>query len=735
MKILACVAAAIDIRVDIYVSPARVISGRDVPATHLFLRCLAIAARSCSINISQGIASDIVRVGETVLYKESVKTRNTIMKMQAIIRGKRVRRYHLQSVDVDHQDRKQINQVKILQVECPKESNYQDTREMIEDKLYEKKSKVNCDLHQPTSPDISDDQGTKHGKEQIQPIKIARKQHKKTRDDDKNSGINMKEQIVSFSNPSSQPPSPRRDQVVMKVTIPHSATAIDPGNESSLGIEVSEYCQDCKSITTSSKNTEGQAENRVEVKTICSKIYMSEDKTVQSLCSSSTQTEISTQVRVRKRHIKQSDRKTLRNDVSVEKCGAAVDQSTQQQKTRASSSMQVKALIMETLVNPVKETKCRIINGIMMRENVKKNESTLTQSQSNVEVEQKHKEDEAKSMYDDTRRLQEKLKKDLMKVQKRESRLKHRLEEVKSKEEQLKIHETRVAKLAENFRRKQERLHQDGIHQSLEMDKLRLQITEAAKECHKYNEKYIQEGDSQQEDMLKRVSDHPNITDLRLKLERKERVLIRRGQKMKKFGKVLRREREALNKISNGRKDEQQRLASSGPNCLVSSLNPNLSQISGQIDTRAHPTGFTSEGKGQESLEKKEIETFTPNNSCKDVSSNERVEDCNNSIRGQSVCESEEGDVSAPICLKAFSGNKTKSPAAIPKTSAGIDLQESQKSSVKKRNGTLLKKRSDKSLDTHYNNLEEFPRRLASYSSHYKELERQTYLIHPSREI
>lgn len=656
-----------------------------------------------------------------------------ITKMQAIIRGKRVRRCCLQSVDVDHRD-KQVDQasdlVPLLQVGCSNESNYEDAKEINEDQIYEKMSKINCNLYQPASPDTSDHKAKKHCIKKTQPIKVVSKQYRKTtRDDDKNSGINVKDKIGSFSNPSSQPPSP----AVTKATRLHSPKVIDSEYESSSSVDLLDHCKDCNIIILPSKNTEGRPETRVEVNTICLQNSMSKDKMVQLLCNSSTQTEISTHVRGRKRNIKKSDGKSLRDNVNVENCSVPVSQSIEQKKNRASSSTQVKALKTEMLANPVKETKCRIINGVMMREKVEKYDFRSAQPQSNVQTEQKYKEDDDKSVCDDTRRLQEKLKKHLMKVQKRESKLKHRLEDVRGKEEQLKTHEIRVAKLAEHFRRKQERLYQDGINQSLEMDKLRLQISEAARESHKYNEKSIKKGESRQEDQLKRVSDHPTITDLRIKLERKERALIRRGQKMRKIEKVLLTEREALNKIPKCRKDEQQFSVSSRSNRLIISppLNPNISQMSDQVAAKKLLSdlslGFsTSEGKGQEFLEKKEF---------MDISPNERAEDCNDVLRGQSVSESDEDGISTPNSPKVFIGNKTTSTAATPKYLVAMDLEESQKSLVKKRNLTLPRKRTDKSIDTHSNNLEEFPRRLASYSSHYKQLERQTYLIHPSQEI
>ena len=74
-------------RVDIFVSPAKVISGKDVMATHFLLRELAKATCYPPMKVADAV-SEVNQVDEVVLYQNSVRLRNTITRIQAKFRGK-----------------------------------------------------------------------------------------------------------------------------------------------------------------------------------------------------------------------------------------------------------------------------------------------------------------------------------------------------------------------------------------------------------------------------------------------------------------------------------------------------------------------------------------------------------------------------------------------------------------------------------------------------------------------
>ena len=91
VKVLAVVSILTGERHDVYVSPAKILCGQDVVATHGFL--LALAGRACKVPPEQSkeAAAQVLVIGETTLYKRAVRTRNTMIKFQAICRGRLVR--------------------------------------------------------------------------------------------------------------------------------------------------------------------------------------------------------------------------------------------------------------------------------------------------------------------------------------------------------------------------------------------------------------------------------------------------------------------------------------------------------------------------------------------------------------------------------------------------------------------------------------------------------------------
>ncbi len=78
-------------RVDIFVSPAKVLSGKDVNLTLLFLRALVNATYKTP-DESRQVASKVCSLSESDLYKEAVRTRNTVVKVQAIFRKRQIQK-------------------------------------------------------------------------------------------------------------------------------------------------------------------------------------------------------------------------------------------------------------------------------------------------------------------------------------------------------------------------------------------------------------------------------------------------------------------------------------------------------------------------------------------------------------------------------------------------------------------------------------------------------------------
>jgi len=92
VKILSVVSILTGERHDIYVSPAKVLNGQEVAATHKFLQALASRACRASPNHSKEAADKFLAIGEKSIYRKGVRTRNTMVTIQAMFRGRLVRR-------------------------------------------------------------------------------------------------------------------------------------------------------------------------------------------------------------------------------------------------------------------------------------------------------------------------------------------------------------------------------------------------------------------------------------------------------------------------------------------------------------------------------------------------------------------------------------------------------------------------------------------------------------------
>lgn len=193
-----------------------------------------------------------------------------------------------------------------------------------------------------------------------------------------------------------------------------------------------------------------------------------------------------------------------------------------------------------------KVKKIKIKNGIIHQEEYFVEDTTEHQA-----FEETQKEDLSKTK--DVSELESELRKKLNKVKQKEIKLKQQVELTNAKEELLKIHEERVKKLAENLRRKQEQIKEEERRNSSELDMMRLQLAENAigsfekRPLEYFDSKNLEFGD----DLLRKACANPTITDLRLALERQQRKLMKRVERVGKAEKELRLKLEALNVISS----------------------------------------------------------------------------------------------------------------------------------------------------------------------------------------
>lgn len=80
-------------RLDILVSPSKVLCGQDVLSTHEFLRALAVSTKASDNEMAKAMKY-VLEEGDVNLYKRGVRARNAFTGMQAIVRGWLVRRQY-----------------------------------------------------------------------------------------------------------------------------------------------------------------------------------------------------------------------------------------------------------------------------------------------------------------------------------------------------------------------------------------------------------------------------------------------------------------------------------------------------------------------------------------------------------------------------------------------------------------------------------------------------------------
>lgn len=203
--------------------------------------------------------------------------------------------------------------------------------------------------------------------------------------------------------------------------------------------------------------------------------------------------------------------------------------------------------------------KFKIVNGVKIRDV--------------VEVIQDRKEEndqKTKSAEEEVDCLLSQLKIKMKKLQDKEAQLEQKGEATRQKEEHLRIYEARVSKLATSLRKKEERLKQERIKQTLEMDKLRLAVSDSSLrenfELKKPIESPEDDNEIRYEDLWKRACNNPTITDLRLKLEAKQNAMKKRQERMIKMEKELKLKLEEVEEERKQLSDEKKALHESTRN-------------------------------------------------------------------------------------------------------------------------------------------------------------------------
>ena len=175
-----------------------------------------------------------------------------------------------------------------------------------------------------------------------------------------------------------------------------------------------------------------------------------------------------------------------------------------------------------------------------------------------IEVEQKvesEENDKIKSREEEVNDMLSQLRIRLKRLQKRESKLELKIEATRLKEEQIDVCESRLSRLANSLRKKEEKLKQDKIKQIMEIDKMRLEVSEMSlkytTDVKKPKDNTNDDNELKYEELWKRACSNPTITDLRLKLEAKEKALERRQDKVIKLGKAFKRR---LSEVEDERK-------------------------------------------------------------------------------------------------------------------------------------------------------------------------------------
>ncbi len=399
-KMLTCVSLLMNERMDILVSPAKVLTGQDVHMTLLFFQCLSKAAEAIPPEQSMEVAKLVLEKGVTAAYKKSIKIRSTIVRIQSTFRGWAIRR----------------------KLSTPAKHSIQEHR-------------IQCSLPK------------------------AKKEDNPQENSCRNESTNPMSSIVERDKKDSEKPS-------------------GSGNHT--------------------LNTEKES-RRKSKRNKTTKDYRKKDPKLKIDCPLPTENE---------------------REIHLDSKGKRIGL----EKSRTS---------LTTIPEKKVVKKFKIVNGIKTKQDIE----IIQHVEKSPKTEKKNEEE-------DVAVLLVNLKTKMKNLQKREEKLNDKIEAARQKEEHLQICESRVSKLAESLRNKQERLAQERINQVMEIDKLRLEVSEGINRNRFVNDHDgVASVDSGQDDkyetLWKRACDNPTITDLRLKLEAKERSMRKRQDRMIKLEKEL----------------------------------------------------------------------------------------------------------------------------------------------------------------------------------------------------
>jgi hypothetical protein len=430
-KVLVCVSLITNEKVDLLISPAKMLSGQDIHTTLYFLQCLSRASQ-VDPEISAQKASEVIESDINTIYKQSVKTRNNIVKTQAIFRGMMTRS------NLQCQGGRRSSALAFETIIAMEETGNIDVKHNCKSELGSNHEGMN-NSHEQQETCIEE--------------------------------TSLVESVVSNSLDKKGGGNNKH---------------VDTGRNDEL-----KHNQSTKKIVDKSvdkkKETSAKILHKVEQKNLIKK---------------------------HKKVIGKSSNDI--NSVSIRK----------ELKIQSPSSL-------TTIPEKRILKKYKIINGIKVRQEV---EVIQNQEISPQKIKPKSREEEIDS-------LMYQLKIKLKKLQERESKLEQKVEAARLKEEHLLSCEARVTRLAKSLRKKQERLKQESIKQTMEIDKFRLEASAASLRCINEGTATIEESDDENEnryeDLWKRACENPTITDLRLKLEAKQRALKKRQEKMVKLEKEL----------------------------------------------------------------------------------------------------------------------------------------------------------------------------------------------------
>ncbi len=449
-KALVCVSLITNERVDLFVSPAKILSGQDVGATHLFLQCLSKAA-SVTPEVSRLKATEVIETGVNEIYKQSVKTRSTIVRIQANFRGRLTRLRLKKSIPLKRND-------------------------------------------------LNDNVCSNNNRHDIQT------DHKKNSINDSEGARLEEEGEVD----SSSPRVVDRGQDLNACKINKTTT------NQQLHQEVSKI-----DVTINTDHSTGgcdcQDESTHSIQGISSKNLDVEDTMDHDICPC-TKTKV---------------------------------------KKKASS--------LTTIPEKKVLKKLKIVNGVKKRDV--------------IEVVHKDKNDEknntTKSPQDEVDNLLAQLKLKMKRLEEKENKLEEKIEATRQKEEHLLISESRVSRLATSLRKKEEKLKQERIKQSIEMDKIRLEYSEPSLRSNMEVEEVRQDdNENLYEDLWKRACNNPTITDLRLKLEAKQNAMKKRQEKVMKLEKELRRKLDEVEEERKQLSDQKKVLQESMRNTTRQKIKP-----------------------------------------------------------------------------------------------------------------------------------------------------------------